>query len=284
LSIPKCELRTNQPLQERLSGLRERKAALEVTYTKEWPDVKKLQVSDRRLEQEIQTAAKETITSLRVELRSRPGARAKRSGATMRNSARSRTQQTRDRIDMTAFAHGSKPTNSISRRSTEAPRSSDRAGRQGQRSQIRNYSRVPRSPVGPRACRNVMIAFVLSLVAGIGLAFLLDFLDDTVKSLDDVDRYIHLPALAMIPASRGGRDLKGCPATSGLPKHGLAMIDDVRSPIAESYRHLRTSLLLSHAGQPPKTILVTSSQPSEGKTTTAINTGVHAGADRRRRF
>jgi len=52
----------------------------------------------------------------------------------------------------------------------------------------------------------------------------------------------------------------------------LAMTDDVRSPIAESYRHLRTSLLLSSAGQPPKTILVTSSQPSEGKTTTAVNT------------
>jgi capsular exopolysaccharide synthesis family protein len=50
------------------------------------------------------------------------------------------------------------------------------------------------------------------------------------------------------------------------------MIGDARSPIAESYRHLRTSLLLSSAGQPPKTILVTSSQPSEGKTTTAINT------------
>src|ERR1043166_9292337 len=50
------------------------------------------------------------------------------------------------------------------------------------------------------------------------------------------------------------------------------MVKDIRSPIAESYRHLRTSLLLSSAGTPPKTILVTSSQPSEGKTTTAINT------------
>jgi polysaccharide biosynthesis transport protein len=49
------------------------------------------------------------------------------------------------------------------------------------------------------------------------------------------------------------------------------MVDDVRSPIAEAYRHLRTSLLLSSAGSPPKTILITSSQPSEGKTTTAIN-------------
>jgi capsular exopolysaccharide synthesis family protein len=120
-----------------------------------------------------------------------------------------------------------------------------------------------------------MIAFILSLVAGIGLAFLLDFLDDTVKSLDDIDRYIHLPALAMIPASRGGVRLKGIPAAASpgpSESTALAMIDDVRSPIAESYRHLRTSLLLSSAGQPPKTILVTSSQPSEGKTTTAINT------------
>jgi capsular exopolysaccharide synthesis family protein len=121
-----------------------------------------------------------------------------------------------------------------------------------------------------------MIALALSLVAGIGLAFLLDFLDDTVKSLDDVDRYIHLPALALIPAGRGGVRLKGIPQPAPGPNEStaLAMIDDVRSPIAESYRHLRTSLLLSSAGQPPKTILVTSSQPSEGKTTTAVNTAV----------
>jgi len=127
--------------------------------------------------------------------------------------------------------------------------------------------------VGPARTRNVMIAFVLSLVAGIGLAFLLHFLDDTVKSIDDIDRYIHLPALGLIPSGRSAGRLKGI--SSNAPPSdstALAMVDDVRSPIAESYRHLRTSLLLSSAGQPPKTILVTSSQPSEGKTTTAINT------------
>jgi len=118
-----------------------------------------------------------------------------------------------------------------------------------------------------------MIAFILSLVAGIGLAFLLHFLDDTVKSVDDIDRYIHLPALALIPASKGDRArLKGMAMPGASDSTALAMVNDVRSPIAESYRHLRTSLLLSSAGQPPKTILVTSSQPSEGKTTTAINT------------
>jgi capsular exopolysaccharide synthesis family protein len=97
-----------------------------------------------------------------------------------------------------------------------------------------------------------------------------------VKSIDDVDRYIHLPALALIPTSRSDRPrLRGMaptPAGAGNESTALAMTDDVRSPMAESYRHLRTSLLLSSAGQPPKTILVTSSQPSEGKTTTAVNT------------
>jgi capsular exopolysaccharide synthesis family protein len=108
------------------------------------------------------------------------------------------------------------------------------------------------------------------------LAFLLDFLDDTVKSLEDVDRYLHIPALALIPANRMERSrllpLGGSGAPTGNETTALAMIEDVRSPIAESYRHLRTSLLLSSAGQPPRTVLITSSQPSEGKTTTAINT------------
>jgi len=113
-------------------------------------------------------------------------------------------------------------------------------------------------------------------MGGIGLALLLDFLDDTVKSVEDVDRYIHLPALALIP-SGGDRRLTGIrgggpPAQGQADTTALAMIDDARSPIAESYRHLRTSLLLSSAGKPPKTILITSSQPAEGKTTTGINT------------
>jgi len=124
--------------------------------------------------------------------------------------------------------------------------------------------------------RNVVIAFLMSLGAGIGLAFLLDYLDDTLKTVDDVDKYIHLPALALIPSNKSERlKLRGKygPQTEG-EGNALALIDDVRSPIAEAYRHLRTSLLLSSAGQPPKTILVTSSQPSEGKTTTAVNTAV----------
>jgi capsular exopolysaccharide synthesis family protein len=148
-------------------------------------------------------------------------------------------------------------------------------GDSGTKVSVANYSRLPRGPVGPARLRTILVAFLLSLLSGVGLAFLLDFLDDTIKTVDDVDRYINLPALALIPAMRSDKPrLRGGDAAPLDPNEAtaLAMVKDVRSPIAESYRHLRTSLLLSSAGTPPRTILVTSSQPSEGKTTTAINT------------
>lgn len=275
MSVP--EVRKSErigSLQERLSTLREKKAALEVTYTGEWPDVKKLQVSIGRLEQEIEAAANETITSLKADFEAAQAHEKSVQGRYEQQRAIT-NQQTRDRIEMTAFSQRLETNKQYLATLEQKLREVQIAqGDKGSEVSIETYSRVPRAPVGPPRVRNVMIAFILSLVAGIGLAFLLDFLDDTVKSLDDVDRYVHLPALAMIPASRGGVRLKGLAPVNPGPSEttALAMIDDVRSPIAEAYRHLRTSLLLSSAGQPPKTILVTSSQPSEGKTTTAINT------------
>ena len=260
---------------ERLSALQEKKAALEVTYTKEWPEVKKAQVSIDRLQEELKAATSEAIASLKSEYES---AQAHEKSVQERYLQQRgiTNQQTRDQIEMAAFTQRIETNKQYLATLEQKLREVQIAqGDKGSEVSIETYARVPRGPVGPPRIRNVMIAFILSLVAGIGLAFLLDFLDDTVKSLDDVDRYVHLPALAMIPASRGGGiRLKGLAPANAPPSEttALAMIDDVRSPIAESYRHLRTSLLLSSAGQPPKTILVTSSQPSEGKTTTAINT------------
>lgn len=161
---------------------------------------------------------------------------------------------------------------------------------------------VPTSPVAPKRKTNVLIAFFISLGAGIGLTFFLEYLDNTIKSVEDVARYVQLPALGVIPAiSEGGpirRQLKGKSRSSKsnsngnrhssgqhaslFPSAGIApqvqkaqiVSPDSRSSAAEAYRALRTSVLLSTAGSPPKTLLVTSAQPGEGKTTTAINTAV----------
>jgi len=275
-SIPEVQKSARvQALRDRISGLKERREALLVTYTPEWPEVKKIDVTIKPLEEEVRTAAAETIGALKAAYES---AQAHEDSLLSMYSAQrgTTTQQTRDQIEMAAMTQeletNKQYLNTLMQRYREVLATS---GDRGNEVSVENYSRVPRSPVGPARIRNIMIAFILSLVAGIGLAFLLHFLDDTVKSVDDIDRYIHLPALALIPAGRGERGrLKAAVPVPGAPgdSTALAMIDDVRSPIAESYRHLRTSLLLSSAGQPPKTILVTSSQPSEGKTTTAINT------------
>src|SRR5688500_3732489 len=117
---------------------------------------------------------------------------------------------------------------------------------------------------------------------GIGLAFLLDYLDDSVKTSDDIGRHLGLPTLALIPHHFGSekRRLKlaavnGNGNGNGMSTStGLITLEERHSPMAEAYRHLRTSLLFSSAGKPPQSILVTSSQPSEGKTTTAINTAI----------
>src|SRR5690242_10907412 len=246
-------------IQQRLSELREKRAALMVTYTAEWPDVKKMDAAITRLEGELQTAAQQAVAMLKAEYDA--DQEHENSIRQMYMQQRGTTdQQTRDQIEMAAFSQRLETNKQYLATLLQKQREVEIAqGDKGSEIRIENYSRLPHSPVGPPRLRNVMIALALSLVAGIGLAFLLDFLDDTVKSLDDIDRYIHLPALAMIPASRGGARLKGIPQPAPGPNEStaLAMIDDVRSPIAESCRHLRTSLLLSSAGQPPKTILVT---------------------------
>jgi capsular exopolysaccharide synthesis family protein len=145
---------------------------------------------------------------------------------------------------------------------------------------ISSPAMTPTTPIGPQRTRNIMVAFLISLAAGVGLAFLMDYLDDSVRTSDDVGRHLGLPTLALIPhhntvdkrsaalvANNGNGNGNGA-------SMALITLKDRRSPIAEAYRHLRTSLLFSSAGKPPQTILVTSSQPSEGKTTTAINTAI----------
>ena len=134
---------------------------------------------------------------------------------------------------------------------------------------IAEPAEIPTIPVSPLRARIILFAFVLSLAAGIGLVFLLDHLDNTMKSVEDVSRYAHLPTLGLIPAIRPSQE-NGWKL--GIEKDAKAMIGT--ADVADAYRTLRTSVLLSAANHPPKTILVTSSRPAEGKTTTVVNTAV----------
>ena len=265
-----------EKLRDRISALKESRESLLTVYTSEWPAVKKIDAQIKGLEAELKKAPAEIVTSMQ---RRYEAARAREAllSRSYEQQKSTTTQQTRDQIDLLAITQELETNKQYFNTLVQRQRDLQVGGADRSNTvTIATYSRLPKEPVGPQRMRNIFAAFLLSLGLGIGLAFLLDFLDDTLKSLEDVDRYLHLPALALIPADRErGRLLPisvGPPSQAPSEITALAMISDVRSPIAESYRHLRTSLLLSSAGQPPKTILMTSSQPSEGKTTTAINT------------
>jgi polysaccharide biosynthesis transport protein len=150
---------------------------------------------------------------------------------------------------------------------------------------IVDYALSPEGPVGPNRTRTVFVAFVLSIGFGIGFALFLEYMDDTVRSTEEVERLLHLPALAIIPSMGISARSRALGAATALQKRDgsngngsdnpeLLMNVDGRSPLAEAYRHLRTSVLLSTAGRAPKSLLVTSSLPGEGKTTTAVNTAI----------
>jgi capsular exopolysaccharide synthesis family protein len=259
-------------LRKKLSDLRDKETALLQKYTPEWPDVKQIQAQIKQLEDELAKAPKEVLASMKAAADAAEKQQKSLESAYLKQHIVT-AQQTKNIVQLAAMTQELATDQQYLNTLLQKRREMSATGSQGGSNvSISNYGRMPHEPVGPARLRNVMIAFVLALVAGIGLAFLLDFLDDTVKSVDDVDRYIRLPALALIPAARSEKRLRGEPAPNPNDATALAMVTDVRSPVAEAYRHLRTSLLLSSAGTPPKTILVTSSQPSEGKTTTAINT------------
>ncbi|HLA95683.1 MAG TPA: polysaccharide biosynthesis tyrosine autokinase [Pyrinomonadaceae bacterium] len=145
---------------------------------------------------------------------------------------------------------------------------------------IADYAIPDQTAISPRRLTTVLAALFLSTLFGMGLALFLEYLDDTISSTEEIESYLQLPALAAIPtmASLPKRKLLLVGANQEVEedrsKSELLIYADSRSSLAEAYRQLRTSILLSTAGHAPKTLLVTSSLPSEGKTTTATNTAI----------
>ena len=152
------------------------------------------------------------------------------------------------------------------------------AGLKSNNFRIVDYARAPMTPIEPNIPRNLAFAFVLGLSSGIGLAFLLEGLDNTVRTTEQAQMISGLAPLGMIPmgsrTAREGSTSKRLVIASS--KEVVELVTQVRpqSQMAESYRALRTSLLLSNLGAPPKVIMITSALPQEGKTTTSINCAV----------
>jgi polysaccharide biosynthesis transport protein len=121
---------------------------------------------------------------------------------------------------------------------------------------------LPRSPSSPQRARALMTSLALGAVAGLGAAYLLERLDDTVRTSEDLERVTGLTTLGIIPKNERGKAFE-------------AELVDPRSHISEACRSLCTALQFATESGLPRTLLISSSAPGEGKSTTAIVIAKH---------
>ena len=117
---------------------------------------------------------------------------------------------------------------------------------------------IPRGPITPGGRRTWLMSAFIGLVLAVAVALGLDYMNDTIKTPEDITKRLKLPFLGLVPAVRGD-------------KHPLLASSHVPHDFGESFRSLRTSLLSKYPDEGTKIIIVTSAQPLEGKTTTAAN-------------
>ena len=122
--------------------------------------------------------------------------------------------------------------------------------------QVLERAEVPKAPISPNPRKDWLTALLAGVVVAFGLAFGIEYLDDSVKVPEDITRRLRLPLLGLVPAIKGDR---------------AVLSETVPHEFGEAFRSLRTSLVFTSGSEHTRVIAVTSSQPLEGKTTTAAN-------------
>ncbi len=272
-----------QELTKKITELRQQREQLLVEFTPEWPDVKKVEQQLSRLEGELRASHQRVVSTIDNQYRT---ATAKEEGlqkAFAQQRAETLHQNegaiTAKMLQKEVDTNNQMLTNLMS--SQQGVEISAASMLRSNNIRITKLSPKPNLPVAPKRTQNIMLAALLALIGGIGLVLFLDYINNKIESVEDIDRYMKLPALGVIPVLQGGKARRLTSGKAGkelVPAGNNSQVIltqlDATSPVAESYRQLRTALLLSSAGHAPRTLLFTSSQPAEGKTTTSVNTAI----------
>jgi capsular exopolysaccharide synthesis family protein len=133
---------------------------------------------------------------------------------------------------------------------------------------------VPGAPVRPKPVQNLLLGLVFGLGVGIGLAFVIEALDNTLKTQADVEQFLGTAVLGLVPIIGAAPGNEAVQLGDNLRERDLGVFLDPKSVAAECCRSIRTNILFMSPDRPLKTMVVTSPSPQEGKTTTAINLGV----------
>ena len=125
---------------------------------------------------------------------------------------------------------------------------------------------APTIPIRPRTLQNTLLGALVGFLLSVGVVFLIEYLDDRVRSPDQIDKVLKLPVVGLIAKMGNVPDSAG--------KSRLIAVREPRSPVVEAFRSLRTNIQFAGVDQPIRTLLVTSAGPSEGKSTVAANLAV----------
>jgi capsular exopolysaccharide synthesis family protein len=272
-------------LEEQLSEERSRLAGLSSHHGPEWPAVKELRRRIEGLEAELAAEKRRAIARAREDYELAVD-RHRRLVAAVEEQRRVVDRLNDDSIEYHILEREVESNKQLYegllQRLKEAGVS---AGLSWSNIHLADRAEVPRRPAYPRRSLALAVAVVLGLFLGIGAVFVRDAFDDTFESTEEVTQLLRLPALGIIPeidgigVSREAGESERALTTRGrsgakAPVIAYRRSPDWQAPAWEAYRSLRTSLLLSHSGQPPRTILVTSPLPGEGKSTTVANTAI----------
>ena len=288
-----------QELTARLAELERQKAALTPTFTGDYPKMKEIQSQIDQIERRLDAERKRAVQGIVDDYLA----------ATRREKlVRAAFEQQQNQANLVA---GRAVQYNILKREVETNKqlyegllqrlneAGVSAGMNASNIRVVDAAVPPTRPVRPRPILNLSLALLLGLCLGAGTAFLQEHLDNTLKNSADVERILRVPALALIPSreslSYGSSSVHGL-VDNGSSRHrangnGLGNFAALtkssgktwiridgngtqHSALSEAFRGLRTSVLLSAAGRPPRSLTFVSAEPGEGKTTVASNLSI----------
>jgi polysaccharide biosynthesis transport protein len=263
-----------QLLEERQFGLQQNLASLTAQFGNEWPAVIQVKQQIEEVKQQLAQEKSETIrrskSEYQVALQHRQ----------MLQAALERQKGQANRLNEDSIQYNilqrEVDTNQqlyegLLQRLKEAGVA---AGMRTSNIHIVDNAERPTVPYAPQRGADLALGLGVGLLLAVGLAFLMEYADNTLKTPDDLENVVGLPSLGAIPTMnslpRGTSRL----LATGSDKTSAPAVSHARFRVWEAYRSVRTSILLSHSGKPPQSILVTSAIPGEGKTTTVANLGI----------
>jgi succinoglycan biosynthesis transport protein ExoP len=261
-----------QELKQSLIQLEAQYAKLAEIYKSDYPEMVRLRKQMASLQKRLDAETQRVVQGVRSDYES-----SRRKEALVRaafEEQKARTMEMKDRAIQYNILKREADTNrelyrDLLQRMKQAGVS---AGMTASNIKVIDQAEIPRDPYKPNKKMNLLLAVVVGLFLGVGLAFFFEYLDNTIKTPEDVEQLMRLPSFGMVPEL--SYDKKKRIEKSAFYPVELITHGHPKSVLSEAYRNIRTSILLSFSEKPPKKIAITSANPFEGKTTTVINTAI----------